>query len=161
MRVFLIESDPKVSSFIKSGLEDNGYIVFVAYDSHMAEKLLFQKSFNIIILDAFIAGIGGIKLCEKIRNANITVPVLMITSSNAIEDRIEGFNCGADDYMVKPIHLGELDARIKALDRMRHRKGSSLLKISDLELDSVSKKVRRNNKEIKLTEKEFEIRSFY
>lgn len=159
MKILLVEDDTKISSFVKLGLEDSGYDVSVAYDSTMAEKIVFSKEFDIIILDVIIPGINGYELCKKIRTANIKKPVLMLTSLDSVEDKITGFDCGADDYLVKPFHFKELLARIKALNR-RHTDAvviPIIQKIADLELDSISKKVSRNGKEIKLTAKEFAI----
>jgi len=139
-------------------LEDNDYNVTIAYDSAMAEKIVFNKEFDVIILDVIIPGINGLELCKKIRNANIKTPVLMLTSLDTVEDKVAGFDCGADDYLVKPFNFNELLARIKALSR-RHTEAilAPEQKIADLELDTISKKVRRKNKEINLTAKEFAI----
>ena len=161
MKILLVEDDTKISGFVKLGLEDADYDVAVAYDSAMAEKLIFNKDkeFDIMILDVIIPGINGYELCKKIRTANIKTPVLMLTSLDAVEDKINGFDCGADDYLTKPFNFKELLARIKALKR-RHTPETSIApiqRISDLELDSVSKKVRRHDKEIRLTAKEFAI----
>ncbi|MFA6924637.1 MAG: response regulator transcription factor [Bacteroidales bacterium] len=158
MKILLVEDDPKISSFVKLGLEDNEFNVTQAYDSAMAEKVVFNKEFDIIILDVIIPGINGFELCKKIRNANIKTPVLMLTSLDSVEDKVSGFDCGADDYLVKPFSFKELLARIKALDR-RHTETivAPALKIADLELDTISKKVTRKGKEIKLTSKEFSI----
>lgn len=158
MKILLVEDDPKISSFVKLGLEDNNYSVTVVYDSAMAEKITLTKEFDIIILDIIIPGINGFELCKKIRKANINTPVLMLTSLDSVEDKVAGFDCGADDYLVKPFSFKELHARIKALVR-RHTEINTVPKhkIADLELDTISKKVTRNNKEIKLTAKEYSI----
>lgn len=158
MKILLVEDDPKISSFVKLGLEDNDFHVTVAYDSAMAEKIVFNKVFDIIILDVIIPGINGLELCKKIRLSGIKTPIIMLTSLDTVEDKVAGFDCGADDYLVKPFNFKELFARIKALDR-RHTETivAPSIKISDLELDAISKKVKRKNKEIKLTAKEFAI----
>lgn len=158
MKILLVEDDPTMSSFIKLGLEDNNFDVTVAYDSAMAEKIVFSKKFDIIILDIIIPGINGLELCKKIRNSNIKTPVLMLTSLDSVEDKIAGFDCGADDYLVKPFNFMELHARIKALSR-RHKESNVIptMKIADLEIDSISKKVRRSDREIKLTGREYAI----
>jgi DNA-binding response OmpR family regulator len=124
----------------------------------MAEKIIFSKKFDIIILDVIIPGSSGLEVCQKIRNANITTPVLIVTSLDAVEDKIAGFDCGADDYLVKPFNFKELHARIKALTR-RYKESTvtPAMKIADLELDSMTKKVTRNDKEIKLTSREYAI----
>ena len=158
MKVLMVEDDPKLSSFIKLGLENNNCIVDVAYDSAMGEKLAFKKKYDLIILDVILPGIIGFELCMKIRNNNIKTPVLMLTSLDSTEDKVLGFDSGADDYLSKPFEFQELLARIKALNR-RSVNGfvCSPLRIADLEVDINSKKVKRNNKEIKLTAREYKI----
>ncbi len=158
MKVLLVEDDPKISSFVKLGLEDEDNKITVAYDSDMAEKLVFKKEFDIIILDVIIPGINGFELCKKIRNANIKTPIIMLTSLDTVEDKLTGFDCGADDYLVKPFSFKELHARIKALDR-RHTETivAPTLTIADLELDTITKKVTRDGNEIRLTAKEYAI----
>jgi DNA-binding response OmpR family regulator len=158
MRILLVEDDPKISSFVKIGLESNDCIVDTAYDSTIGEKLAFSRKYDVIILDVVIPGISGFDLCKKIRNNNISTPVIMLTSLDSVEDKLTGFDCGADDYLVKPFSFQELFARIKAL--IRRNKEAVLIpviKVLDLELDSVTKKVKRNNKEITLTATEYKI----
>jgi two-component system, OmpR family, copper resistance phosphate regulon response regulator CusR len=159
MKILLVEDDTKISGFVKLGLEDAKYDVAVAYDSAMAEKLVFNKEFDIIILDVIIPGINGYEVCKKIRAANIKTPVLMLTSLDSVEDKITGFDCGADDYLVKPFNFKELLARLKALNRRYTLEDNiaPVQRIADLELDTITKKVRRGNKDIKLTAKEFAI----
>jgi len=158
MRILLVEDDPKISAFIKIGLESYDYIIDNAFDSNMGEKLAFSKKYDVIILDVVIPGISGFDLCKKIRNNNNFTPVIILTSLDSVEDKLTGFDCGADDYLVKPFSFQELFARIKALVR-RNKENimAPLLKVSDLELDSISKKVRRNNSEISLTATEYKI----
>lgn len=158
MRILLVEDDPKISSFVKIGLESNDCLVDTAYDSTIGEKLAFSRKYDVIILDVVIPGISGFDLCKKIRNNNISTPVIMLTSLDSVEDKLTGFDCGADDYLVKPFSFQELFARIKAL--IRRNKEAVLIpviKVLDLELDSVTKKVKRNNKEITLTATEYKI----
>jgi DNA-binding response OmpR family regulator len=158
MKILLVEDDPKISSFVKIGLESNECLVDTAYDSTIGEKLVFSRKYDVIILDVVIPGISGFDLCKKIRNNNISTPVIMLTSLDTVEDKLTGFDCGADDYLVKPFSFQELFARIKAL--IRRNKEAVLIpviKVLDLELDSVTKKVKRNNKEITLTATEYKI----
>jgi two-component system, OmpR family, copper resistance phosphate regulon response regulator CusR len=158
MKILLVEDDPKISSFVKIGLESNDCIVDSAYDSIIGEKLALSKKYDLIILDVVIPGISGFELCKKIRNNNILTPVLMLTSLDSIEDKLTGFECGADDYLLKPFSFQELLARIKALNR-RNKEAivNPILKILDLELDSIARKVTRNEKEINLTATEYKI----
>ncbi len=158
MRVLLVEDDPKITAFVKIGLESNDFIVDNAYDSMMGEKLALSKKFDVIILDVVIPGITGFELCKRIRNCNNFTPIIMLTSLDTVEDKIMGFDCGADDYLTKPFSFQELLARIKALAR-RNKNDIIIpvIKVLDLEIDSISKKVSRNNKEILLTATEYKI----
>jgi two-component system, OmpR family, copper resistance phosphate regulon response regulator CusR len=158
MKILLVEDDPKISSFVKIGLESNNFIVDSAYDSIIGEKLALSKKYDLIILDVVIPGISGFELCKKIRNNNILTPVLMLTSLDSIEDKLTGFECGADDYLLKPFSFQELLARIKALNRRnKETMVNPVLKILDLELDSIARKVTRSDKEINLTATEYKI----
>ena len=158
MKILLVEDDPKISSFVKIGLESNDYKVDVAYDSPIAEKLAFSKKYDVIILDVVIPGISGFVLCKNIRNKNILTPIIMLTSLDSLEDKLEGFDCGADDYLVKPFSFQELLARVKALSRRnRDEMVRPSMKIADLEVDSIARKVRRAGKEINLTATEYKI----
>jgi two-component system copper resistance phosphate regulon response regulator CusR len=158
MKILLVEDDPKISSFVKIGLESNDCIVDSAYDSIIGEKLALSKKYDLIILDVVIPGISGFELCKKIRNNNILTPVLMLTSLDSIDDKLTGFECGADDYLPKPFSFQELLARIKALNR-RNKESivNPILKVLDLELDSIARKVTRSDKEINLTATEYKI----
>jgi two-component system copper resistance phosphate regulon response regulator CusR len=158
MKILLVEDDPKISTFIKIGLESSECAVDIAYDGAMGEKLALSRKYDVLILDVVIPGISGFELCRKIRNNNILTPVIILTSLDSVEDKLTGFDYGADDYLTKPFSFQELIARIKALNR-RYREAIAGpdLKVLDLELDIVSKKVRRNNKEINLTATEYKI----
>jgi DNA-binding response OmpR family regulator len=158
MRVLLIEDDPKIASFIKIGMESNNFLVDNAYDSLMGEKLALSRKYDVIILDVVIPGISGFELCKKIRNCNNFTPVIILTSLDTVEDKLTGFDCGADDYLVKPFSFQELLARVKAL--IRRNKDVTVtpsVKVLDLELDSITKKVTRNNRQIALTATEYKI----
>jgi two-component system, OmpR family, copper resistance phosphate regulon response regulator CusR len=158
MKILLVEDDPKISSFIRIGLESNDCIIDTAYDSTIGEKLALSRKYDVIILDVIIPGITGFELCKKIRSNNILTPIIMLTSLDSVEDKLTGFEHGADDYLIKPFSFQELLARIKALNR-RNKEAivSPSLKVLDLELDSITKKVRRNNREINLTATEYKI----
>jgi len=158
MKLLLVEDDPKISSFIKIGLEANNYKVDIAYDSPIAEKFALSRKYDVMILDVVIPGISGFELCKNIRNHDIMTPVLFLTSLDSIEDKLTGFNSGGDDYLVKPFSFQELLARLKALNR---RNGDiivkQVLKIADLEIDTSSRKVKRGGKDIFLTATEYKI----
>jgi len=158
MKILLVEDDPKISSFIKIGLESNDFTVDVAYDGPIGEKLAITKKYDVIILDVIIPGISGFELCRNIRNKNILTPIIMLTSLDSLDDKLQGFNCGADDYLVKPFSFQELLARIKALKRRtREEMVRPILKVAGLEIDSLTRKVRRDGREINLTATEYKI----
>jgi two-component system, OmpR family, copper resistance phosphate regulon response regulator CusR len=158
MKILLVEDDPKISSFVKIGLESNEFIVDVAYDGPIGEKLALSRKYDVMILDVVIPGISGFELCKNIRIKNILTPIILLTSLDSVEDKVQGFDCGADDYLIKPFSFQELLARIKALHR-RNRETIVIpvLKIADLEVDSISRKVKRAGKEIYLTATEYKI----
>ena len=158
MKIFLVEDDPQISSFVKLGLERNDCSVDVAYDGKIGEKLALERKYDVIILDVIIPGISGFDLCKRIRDNKIKTPILMLTSLNSTEDKVMGFDSGADDYLLKPFAFQELLARIQALNRRsKEMIVNPIIEISDLIVDTVSKKVKRGNKEIKLTALEYRL----
>lgn len=158
MKLLLVEDDPKISTFVKIGLESNGFTVDLAYHSQEAEKFAFSREYDIMILDIVIPGISGFELCKNIRNKNIITPIILLTSLDSVEDKLEGFDCGADDYIIKPFSFQELLARIKALNRrVKSANVKPMLQIADLEVDSIRKKVTRAGKEIPLTAIEYKL----
>jgi len=158
MKILLVEDDLQISSFVKLGLERNDCSVDVAYDGTIGETLALKRKYDVIVLDVIIPGITGFELCKKIRFNNIKTPILMLTSLDSTEDKVMGFDSGADDYLLKPFVFQELKARINALFRRSNNMVvSPVINISDLEVDTISKKVKRGNKEIKLTAIEYKL----
>lgn len=162
MKILVVEDEPKVVAFIKNGLEEQGYEVDVAFDGQMGERLALKNSYDIILLDVIIPYINGYELCKKIREKNQKVPIIMLTALGTTDDKVVGFDSGADDYLVKPFEFKELIARIKAHTKRTAGvvQTQNLLKISDLELDLDKKNVRRGGKTIDLTAKEFALLEF-
>lgn len=159
MKLLIIEDEPKVIAFLKKGLEENGYEVDVAYDGPMGEKLALQGRFDLIILDIILPGINGIDLCQRLRDKGLTIPILMLTALGTTDNKVEGFDAGADDYLVKPFEFKELLARIKALTKRASgiQSTSGRMKYGDLELDIDKKIAIRKGKPIELTAKEFSL----
>jgi two-component system, OmpR family, copper resistance phosphate regulon response regulator CusR len=158
MKILLVEDDPRISGFIKIGFENHGYLVDVANDGPIAEKFALSRKYEVIILDVIIPGISGFELCKRIRNADILTPVIILTSLDSVDDKLKGFENGADDYIVKPFSFQELMARIKALNRRtRDTMVKPDLKLADLEIDTTTLKVRRANMEVQLTATEYKI----
>lgn len=156
MRILLVEDEINVSSFIKKGLEENNYTVDIAYDGVEGKRKAREDNFDLIILDVMLPRFSGLEVCADIRRHNKHIPVLMITALATIEDKVNGLEMGADDYLVKPFHFKELTARIKALTRRsRVEMQGKKYTIADLVLDTHSRMVNRGIKEILLTAKEY------
>jgi two-component system copper resistance phosphate regulon response regulator CusR len=162
MKILLVEDEPKVVKFIKKGLEEHGYETEVAYDGQMGERLALKGNYDLIILDIILPHLNGYELCKRIREQSVQVPVLMLTALGTTDDKISGFDVGADDYLVKPFEFAELLARIKALAKRSTGllQTSNLIKIADLELDLDKKSAKRGDKNIELTAKEFALLKF-
>lgn len=161
LKVLIVEDEPGVLQFIKQGLEENNFEVDFAYDGECGRKLAVSKKYNVIILDVIIPQLNGIELCKKIREIDTSTKILMLTALGTLNDKLEGFEAGADDYLVKPFDFPELLARIKSLiKRADQNLGENsntdhIIKIADMELNTHTKRVRRGGNEIKLTAKEY------
>jgi DNA-binding response OmpR family regulator len=162
MNILLIEDEPQVVEFLKKGLTEKGYDTEVAYDGYMGERLASKGDFGLIILDVILPNINGYELCKRIRERGIQVPILMLTALGTTDDKVTGFDAGADDYLVKPFEFDELLARIKALTKRSSGllQTSKVIKIADLSLDINKKSATRSDKNIDLTGKEFELLEF-
>ncbi len=157
MRILVIEDEKKVASFIKKGLEEEYYYVDVAFDGKAGLKLALSEDYDLMIFDIMLPYRDGVSLVKDVRNSNIQTPILLLTAKLTLDDKIEGLDSGADDYLTKPFAFEELLARIRALLR-RKEKGKQLqLKVMDLLLDTQTHIVKRNNVEITLTPKEYSI----
>jgi DNA-binding response OmpR family regulator len=164
MKVLVIEDEQQVSNFIKQGLEEQDFEVDVAFDGSIGERLALSRDYNVILLDIIIPGVNGFDLCRKIKSRKPDLPVLMLTTLGMTEDKIAGFDAGADDYLLKPFEFVELIARLKALARRAGGASSaygSILRYEDLQLDQERKIAIRSGKEIKLSAKEFSLLEYF
>jgi DNA-binding response OmpR family regulator len=163
MKILIIEDEPKVASFIREGLEELGYSAEVAYDGIEGERLFAKNDFNLVILDIIIPFISGLELCRKFKEVRPDIPIIMLTALGTTEDKLTGFESGADDYLLKPFEFRELVARIKVLSkRVSMASGTSRrLRVSDIELDLDKKVAYRGGKTIDLTAKEFALLEFF
>ncbi len=157
MKILVVEDEPKVATFIKQGLEENNLEVDLVYDGSMGLKFATNNDYDLILLDVVIPYINGVELCKQIKSNKPTTPILMLTALGTMEDKITGFDAGADDYLVKPFEFKELIARIKALTRRSNyvTGASNKLRLADLELDLDKKCANRGGKDIDLTAKEY------
>ncbi len=157
MKILIVEDEKKVASFIKKGLEEEYYTVDVAYDGREGLRLALVEDYDLMIMDVMLPMKDGFTLVKEIRSEKITTPVLLLTAKDTVENKVEGLDSGADDYLTKPFAFEELLARIRALLRRKEGSKSLLLKAGDLELDTQSHKVTRSGIEISLTPKEYSI----
>lgn len=157
MKILVIEDEKKVASFLKKGLEQEYYSVDVAYDGKAGLDLAITEEYDLLILDIMLPLIDGITVLKEFRKIKMEIPVLMLTAKGNIEDKVEGLDSGADDYLPKPFAFEELLARIRALIRRKERIKQLVLSADDLQLDTQSHKVSRGDVEIFLTPKEYSI----
>ncbi|RYF23337.1 MAG: response regulator transcription factor [Flavobacteriales bacterium] len=166
-KIGLAEDDPKIASLIKSGLEENGYVVSVISSGSQALQVFSVTDFQLLILDVMMPEINGIELCKALRNQNNFTPILMLTALGTVDDKVNGLAAGADDYLVKPFHFRELLARIEALLRRNMLASNSKtaqntqLAFEDLTLNIESKEVTRGENLIELTAKEFNLLTLF
>ena len=157
MHILVIEDEPKVAKAIREGLESENYQVTVAATGEDGYFLATTQAFDLILLDLMLPGRSGLEILTALRKQKCQTPVLILTARDAVGDRVEGLDTGADDYVVKPFAFPELLARIRALTRRGRPEQALRLRLADLELDCVTKKVSRGKQEIDLTAKEFDL----
>jgi len=157
MKILVVEDEKRVTQFIQKGLKEEGHAVDVAYDGEEGGFLAEVNDYDLIILDLMLPKKNGIAMCREIRERGVVTPVLMLTARDSIEDKVRGLDAGADDYLVKPFAFKELLARVRALLRRRSEVKTPTLKIADLELDPISRRVTRSGKPIRLTTKEYSL----
>ena len=160
IEILIVEDERKIADTLKFGLDEMGFNVDVAYDGKLGYHLFCAKDFDLIILDINLPGMNGYDLCKAIRSRNERIPVLMLTSMSALNDKIEGYESGADDYMVKPFEFKELVFKIRSLLKRTLSPGvpiGNLLKAADLEMNLDNNEVKRSGRTISLTAKEFQL----
>jgi DNA-binding response OmpR family regulator len=159
-KILIVEDEQKIADTLKLGLGENGFYVEVAYNGDIGWKLFQVHTFDLAVLDINVPGINGYELCKKIRSADSQVPIIMLTALSSLTDKIEGYDSGADDYIVKPFEFKELLMKIRVLLKRtlnRTLPTGTLLKVADLEMNVDSKEVKRENIPINLTAKEFQL----
>ncbi|NRT16844.1 DNA-binding response OmpR family regulator [Flavobacterium sp. 28A] len=162
MNILIIEDDTTISQNISLALKSENYITTVVYDGLLAERMLKKDTFDCVIMDINLPGKNGFDLCSTFRLYNSTTPVIMLTAFSELEDKVQGFDCGADDYLTKPFYMRELVLRINAL--IKRNKSSQqtvaqnpILIADDITLNDAEKKVMRSGQEIALTPREYQI----
>lgn len=161
--ILVVEDEKKIAASLKQGLNENGAEVDVAHDGNTGLQQFSARTYQMVILDINLPGMNGYELCAAIRRIDPAVPVVMLTAMSTVEDKILGFEAGADDYIIKPFDFRELLIRVRALMKRTNKKYSSspLLKAGDLVLNLDSKTVVRDGKPIQLTVKEFQLLEYF
>ena len=155
MRLLLVEDERKVASFIARALRENSYAVDTVENGEKALELGTDVAYDAILLDVRLPGLSGIEVCRELRQQGIEAPILMLTARGLVEQRVQGLDAGADDYLTKPFVLAELLARVRALVRRGLHSGNAKLRYADLELDRHSRRATRGKEAVPLTSKEF------
>ena len=160
MRILLVEDERKVASFIARALRENAYAVDVAETGEKGLELAQDNPYDLILLDVRLPGISGTEVCLRLREAGVHAPILMLTARSLVEQRVEGLDAGADDYLTKPFALAELTARVRALIRRGFSKSGAILRYADLALDRHRRRTTRGASTVSLTSKEFALLEF-
>lgn len=161
MRILVVEDEHKIANSIKKGLEQETYSVDVTFNGNEGYDMASEEDYDVIILDRMLPGMDGLQICKKLRESSIHTPILILTAKSQLEDKIEGLNTGADDYLTKPFAFEELLARIRALSRRLPLALDSKLRYEDIELDTINYTVFRSGKSIKLSKKEFSLLEYF
>ncbi|MGO8766522.1 MAG: winged helix-turn-helix domain-containing protein [Limisphaerales bacterium] len=159
MRVLVIEDEKKTASFIRKALEEEGFAVEVCHRGD-AGLISAAESFDGIVLDIMLPGRDGLSVLRELREKQNRTPVLLLSARGAVDERVEGLNAGADDYLPKPFVIAELVARVRALSRRGHENKSTVLRVADLTLDTIAHRAQRREKFFDLTAREFRLLEF-
>ena len=164
MRILLVEDDRKVASFIRKGLMEEGYAVDVAPDGETGLAMGLDRPHDVIVLDVMLPGKSGVQVVRELRQAKVATPVLLLTARDAVEDKVQGLDAGADDYLTKPFAFAELLARVRALLRRvemeREAAPPDVVELADLHLDLRGREASKGGRELALKPKEFDLVTF-
>jgi len=155
MKILIIEDEHKIANSLKKGFEQERFITDIAYDGTTGYDLAASEEYDAIILDRLLPGMNGMTICKNLRQKQIHTPILLLTAKGQINDRVEGLNAGADDYLTKPFAFEELLARIKAILRRPKKATTEMLQVVDLILNTTTFEVERAGNQIYLSQKEF------
>ena len=157
MKVLLIEDDRKILSFVKKGLKEQGFIVDSCENGDDGYDLASGQVYDVVVLDIMLPGRDGLSILRGLREEKITVPVILLTARSALQERVEGLNLGADDYLSKPFYMEELLARIHAVTRRASGDQMSLMQIGNLTVNLITREVRTGKEKVELTAREFSL----
>ncbi len=161
MRVLVVEDEVKMAGLLRRGLQEEGYAVDVAATGGEAEWAAVENPYDAIVLDVMLPDVDGFTVCRRLRVAGCWAPILMLTARDAVSDRVDGLDAGADDYMTKPFAFTELLARLRSLMRRGSSERPAVLEAGDLTLDPAARRVRRGDVDIELTAREFALLEYF
>jgi DNA-binding response OmpR family regulator len=161
MRVLVVDDDRKLAGMVRRELEEQGYAVDVAHDGEEGLGCADAGVYDLILLDVVMPGLDGVTVCRRLRERKVGTPVLMLTARDGVEDRVGGLDSGADDYLVKPFNFRELGARVRALVRRGSAAKDTVLRVGDVEVDTLAHEVRRGEQPVELTSKEYAILEYF
>lgn len=161
MKILIVEDEIKLNKALALGLQNHGYAVESAYDGEEGEKMARINTYDLILLDVMMPKRDGVEVCKNLRQAGKTTPILMLTAKDAIDDRVNGLDAGADDYLIKPFAFEELLARVRTLFRRAPLTTTDVLELDDLHLDTRTQRVSVNAKEIELTLREYALLEYF
>jgi DNA-binding response OmpR family regulator len=157
MKILLIEDDRKIASFVKKGLKEQGYVIDICHDGDEGYDLAATESYDVILLDIMLPGRDGLSILRMLREKKNTVPIILLTARSALNERVEGLNLGADDYLAKPFYMEELIARIIAVSRRASGEQLSIITTGDISLNLITREVKCANETLELTSREFNL----
>lgn len=157
MKILIVEDDRKIASFVQKGLKEQGYATDVCHDGDEGYDLASGESYDVILLDIMLPGRDGLSILRALRKAKNTVPVILLTARSGLDERVEGLNLGADDYLPKPFFMEELIARIIAVSRRSSGEQLSVIHLGDLTLNLITREVKRGDNTLELTSREFNL----
>lgn len=160
MRILIVEDELKLSNNIKQGLVESGFAVDQAFDGEEGQYFAESEDYDVIVLDIMLPKLDGVRICQELRKKKIKTPILMLTAKARLEEKVEGLDAGADDYLTKPFEFAELMSRVNALLRRSHNQTENTIMIKDLTIDTKAHAVDRGGNKIHLTAKEFAILEF-
>lgn len=161
MKVLVVEDEHRIATSISKGLNEEGFVVDLAYTGDDGLDLASTVDYDVIILDLMLPGISGLEVCKSLRDQEIYTPILILTAKSNLADKLTGFNAGADDYLGKPFAFEELLARVNSLSKRAHPKSITVLQVGDLTMNTKTWQVRRNGLDISLTSKEFSLLEYF
>lgn len=161
MKILIVEDEIKLNKALSTGLQNHGYAVESAFDGEEGEKMARINAYDLILLDVMMPKRDGVEVCTNLRKAGKKTPILMLTAKDAIEDRVNGLDAGADDYLIKPFAFEELLARVRTLFRRAPLTTTDVFDLDDLHLDTRTQRVAINSKEIELTLREYALLEYF